>query len=345
MIEQAKFILSKSELKKQYSQLCTLCNKISYSAKTNYEVAKVLEETTDCWFTMHSLESLSKIEDKSRVLFFAQAWDKIELDELFSLNISKFVVDNKEDLKVLLGYIQLKKKKITLFLRIRLKENTIHTGKYFVFGMYSDEANKLVSELKNNPCIEQLGIHFHRKTQNIGEWSLKEELEQALTEETLRSISIMNIGGGIPVKYKNFTSDVLNPIFDEIKKLHKWLKPYDIQMIIEPGRFLAASCVKLQAKIMNIYRNNIIINCSVYNTAMDTFVAHIRLQVENELPDNKGTAFTIKGKTPCSMDIFRYRVFLGSPKVGDTITFLNAGAYNYSSDFCCLEKLPTEIVD
>ena len=106
---------------------------------------------------------------------------------------------------------------------------------------------------------------------------------------------------------------------------------------------MAAPSIKLIATIKNIYNNNIILNCSVYNSSLDTFISHIRLEVENEL--NKGTPYTIKGQTPCSMDIFRYRVFLNNPKEGDKITFLNAGAYNFTSDFCSLKKLETEIVE
>ena len=94
---------------------------------------------------------------------------------------------------------------------------------------------------------------------------------------------------------------------------------------------------------MNIQDNTIIVGCSVYNGAMDTFVANIRLEVEGELEE--GEAYTIKGKTPDSIDIFRYRVFLDNPKVGEKIVFLKAGAYNYSTDFCLLEPLETVIVD
>ena len=53
----------------------------------------------------------------------------------------------------------------------------------------------------------------------------------------------------------------------------------------------------------------------------------------------KGQAYTIKGMTPDSMDILRYRVFLKKPKIGDKIVFLNAGAYTFSTDFCGLKKL------
>ena len=59
----------------------------------------------------------------------------------------------------------------------------------------------------------------------------------------------------------------------------------------------------------------------------------------------QGGAYVVKGITPCSMDLFRYRVYLKDPKVGDKLTFLNAGAYNFSTDFCDLNKLNTEIID
>ena len=53
----------------------------------------------------------------------------------------------------------------------------------------------------------------------------------------------------------------------------------------------------------------------------------------------------LQGITPCSMDLFRYRVYLKNPKIGDELIFLNAGAYNFTTDFCDLEKLKVEIIE
>ena len=78
---------------------------------------------------------------------------------------------------------------------------------------------------------------------------------------------------------------------------------------------------------------------------MDTFIAHIRLLVKDEVTHKEASAYVIKGCTPDSLDIFRYRVFLKDVKVGDTITFLNAGAYNFSTEFCMLPKLLTKVVE
>ncbi len=342
-MSEAKFLLSKKKLLEQYHLASSISNAVSYSAKTNYEVAAVLETMTDCFFSLHSIESLGTVKDKKRIWFLAQAWDEKELELLFSAGVENFIVDNEEDLGVLLRFIESKQAKVNLLLRIRLKEHTIHTGKYFVFGMYSEQINRLLPELKKNLRIKNLGIHFHRKTQNVSEWSLKEELQASITERSWKCIDCVCIGGGLPVKYRNFTADVLPGIFSEITSLKAWLNGRNIKMIIEPGRFLAAPCVRLETSIKSIYDDSIIVNASVYNSAMDTFVASIKLEIEGEL--ESGTAYAVKGQTPCSMDIFRYRVFLNNPKIGDKIIFLNAGAYNFSSDFCCLKKLDTVVVD
>ncbi len=66
--------------------------------------------------------------------------------------------------------------------------------------------------------------------------------------------------------------------------------------------------------------------------------------IEQELDENQeGQHYLIKGNSPTRDDIFRYKVKLNNPKVGDKITFLNAGAYNYTTDFFGYKKIPTEI--
>ncbi len=343
MLTNAKFVLSKSKVIGQYNKIKQISDIVSYSIKTNPIVAEILEKNTDSFFTIHFISSLNNIKDKKKIWFFAQAWKNKELDILFEKNVESFVVDNENDLKVLLDYIKKNNKKINLLLRMRLKENTIRTGKHYVYGLYSSQVNKLVPELRKNKNINKLGIHFHRKTQNISEWSLKYELSESIPEEIIKKIDIVNIGGGMPVRYKNYAGDLSPQIFKKIRELKDWLHEYNIKMIVEPGRFIAGPGIKLETEIVNIYNNNIVINCSVFNSAMDTFVADIRLLVENEL--KQGTPYVIKGCTPDSMDIFRYRVYLENPKVKDKIVFLNAGAYTYSTDFCNLNKLETVIVD
>ncbi len=337
MISKSRFVISKGKVLEQYKKAKKISDIVSYSYKTNFDIGKILEKETDCDFCIHTIESLLQLNEPKRAWFFAQGWSKKEIDILFKKDVSKFVVDNINDLDLLLE--NLSDKKISLLLRMRLKEHTIHTGKHFVYGFYSEQMNKLIPELRKNKNIEKLGIHFHRKTQNVSEWSLKQELQDSI--EHWDKIDIVDIGGGIPAEYKNYRAGILEGIFEKIIELKNWLNKQAIKMIAEPGRFIAASPVILEANIVNIYDNNIVVDCSVFNAAMDTFVAHIRLKIKNE--NEKGEAFTVKGCTPDSMDIFRYRVYLDRPKVGDKLVFLNAGAYTYTTDFCNLPKLPVVI--
>lgn len=343
MISRAYFELSKKKVFEQYGLINELCDEVLYSYKTNFEVGKLLEGKSN--FCIHSIESLMELKPDTRkkIWFFAQAWDQEEIQMVVDEHVKNFVVDNNNDLNLLLDFIKEKNITINLLLRMRLKEHTIHTGKYFVYGFYSNQVNELLPKLKANNLIDKLGIHFHRKTQNISEWSLKSELKDALTEESLKIIDIVDLGGGIPIRYKNYTVDVKKQVFDKITELREWLKDFNIKVFIEPGRVIAGPAVKLVATIKNIYDNNIVVDCSVYNSAMNVFDNHIRFEVEGELA--KGEHYTIKGLTPDSMDIFRYRVFLDNPKIGDKIIFKNVGAYNYYTNFCNLRKLETKIVD
>ncbi|MBT4835498.1 decarboxylase [Candidatus Woesearchaeota archaeon] len=325
----AKFILSEKKALEQLEIMKSLSDEVSYSVKTNLEVAKILENK--CFMSVHSLQNLKLLKNKEKVWFFLQGNKEVPK------GVTNFVVDNENDLKLLLN----ENRKINLLLRMKLREHTIHTGKHFVFGFSSSKINELLKELKNNKNINQLGIHFHRKTQNVSEWNLKEELEDSIKD--FSSIDLINIGGGIPAEYKNFRKEVKNHIFNKIRELKTFLNEKNIKMIIEPGRSIAAPSIKLECEVINVYDNNVIVNASIYNSAMDTFVAHIRLLAENEV--EIGHCYTIKGFTPDSLDIFRYKVYFDKElKVGDKITFLNAGAYNYSSNYFNLDKVETEIV-
>ncbi len=173
-----------------------------------------------------------------------------------------------------------------------------------------------------------------------------DEISETLEPETLAELDLVCIGGGLPAKYKNISDRAITYVLDKIKEFKDFMKQhYDAELIVEPGRFLSASPVKLEANIIGIHDNNIIVDASVYNSDTDSvFSSHLRLLVEDEL--DEGERYVIKGMTPCSLDIFRYDVKLAKkPEVGDKIIFLNAGAYNFYTEFCSLDKIKTEIVD
>jgi len=346
MISRAKFVFSKSKIIDEYQKLSRLTDILCYSIKSNPYITSILEKKTKSEFLMHHLNELMFVDDSKKIWFMLHSPEKQEIDVLLEKGVDKFIVDNRNDLNFLLDYLKDKQSKITLLIRMRIKEYTVQTGRYFVFGMYSSDINELIPELKKNKNIAKLGIHFHRKTQNISEWSMIMELEESLSEEVWKKIDFLDIGGGIPVSYKNISSSVIDDVYRKVKEAKEYLNKRKIKLIIEPGRAIAAPSGRLVTTIKNIVDNTIFIDASVFNSAMDTIVSHIKLLVDGENEEEKGEAYVIKGLTPASEDIFRYRVYLKkSPKIGDKIIFLNAGAYIYYTDLFNLERPEIEIVE
>ncbi|MEA3414189.1 MAG: decarboxylase, partial [Nanoarchaeota archaeon] len=232
--------------------------------------------------------------------------------------------------------------KIGLSLRMKFLEHRIGTGKYFVYGMSSIKVNEIISKIKNHEFINRLGVHLHRKSQNVSEWEIVLELEDSLEKESLKRINFINLGGGLPSVYKSSNVKIFSYVFEKLKETQKWLEEKNIQCFIEPGRFLAAPCVRLVTEIIQKQDKNLIINTTIYNCALDNVLTNTKMLVKGEL-ENNCDFYLIKGNSPTRDDIFRYKVGLNNIKVGDEIVFLNAGAYNYTTDFFGNNKLKTEI--
>ncbi len=334
-----RFVLSKEKVLEQYDKVKELADKVSYSSKTNPLITPILEENTKCMFSIHMKNELKNIKDKKRVIFLAQGWKKEDIKDLMKLEVVNFVVDNEPDLDLLLEILDEIDVKINLYLRVKLQEMSIRTQRYYVFGMEREIVNKRLKEISRNK-ISKIGVHFHRKTQNVSEWDLVREMGTMFDDINL--VDEIIIGGGIPSSYANTNDDVLGIIFRIIKETKEWLNKKNIKMIIEPGRFIAAPSIRLECNIINIHGSTIVVDASVYNSDLDALIVPVKLKVEGELRKGEGKEYIIKGVTPCNLDLFRYRVYLPERKVGDKIVFLNSGAYNFSTDFCDLEKIETE---
>mgnify|MGYP000138422013 CR=1 FL=1 len=338
------FILSKKKVVEQYTVLSEFSDQISFSVKCNPLVAKILLEKTSSHLTCSFFELNLLNPLPGRTTIYLQSQSIEEIKNLLTKNYASFIVDNPEDLNRVLKATKLCNKEIELFLRMRLKEHSLHTEKHFVFGFRTEKLKQLIPTLNQNKFIRTLGLHVHRKTQNISEWSHFREINESLSEH-LPYLTKINLGGGIPCRYKNFnfSEETLKSIFKRIKEIKKNFNKLGIKTILEPGRFIAGPSIKLITTITNIFNQNIVLNASVYNTLPDIVIMNLRPLIEEE--SEKGKRFTIKGCTPCSLDIFRYAAYLKNPNLGDRVTFLNAGAYNFYTEFCHLPKPKTKIIE
>jgi len=336
----ARFILSRRVALRQYSIARSYCDALAYSYKTNPHIWEVLKET-DSMVGVSSIASMERVEGE-RAVYYLQGEREDEISYLLDRGVRWFIVDNEPELGKFIKVVERMGEKVNLFIRIKMREHTIYTGKHFVYGIDWRKVPRIMEEIGSD-LIDQLGIHFHRKTQNVGEWSLKEDVSEALAD-SLERIDWINIGGGIPVKYANSKPEV-EAVLREIGELKEFLNSRGIKLMMEPGRFIAAPSVALEAEVLNVYEGNVILDCSIFNAYMDAYLLNIRLPVLGEL-EGGGFRYLLKGRSPDSLDIFRYSVYLDRElKPGDKVIFLNAGAYNFHTEFNDMPKIKVEIVD
>ncbi|PNV78312.1 MAG: decarboxylase, partial [Thermoproteota archaeon] len=298
----ARFLMSRRKVLEQYGIIRGLVDIVAYSYKTNPVVWSILRET-DSLVSISSMGSLKG--DYDRVVYFLQGEKKEEVERILELGVRKFVVDNIPELQRFLGIVEKKEDKIDLFVRIKMKEHTIYTGKHFVYGIDWKKLNEILPEIRKNRNIENLGVHFHRKTQNVSEWDLVRDFSDAVDRRLFDIIDIVNIGGGIPVEYKN-SSPKIDMILSKIRGFKEFLG--GIKLMAEPGRFIAGPSVILEAEVVNVYDDTAVLDCSIFNAYIDTYLLNIRLPVLGEREN--GIRYTLKGRSPDSLDIFRYSVYL-----------------------------------
>jgi len=338
---QPRFELSQSIVVAKYNELAEIVDSVYYSSKTNPLVTPILEQQTNSFFSVHTNAELKHIKDKSRVLFFGVAWSQSDIESLYELGVREFAVDSHTDLDTFLNVIG--ERDATLFLRMKLKENSVRSEKYYVFGLGKQFVSDSVKKIHLEKPHIKLGVHVHRKTQNLNEWDLQTDVAHALDEEAFNCLSYLNFGGGLPSLYSNTNEKVIPSILNKISSFRVWLNERGIKLIAEPGRFIAAPAVRLISHVTCVEAQTLFLDISVYNANTDAIFGGQRLLVEGE--QKQGDYYMLKGKTPDSIDILRYRVYMNQKvTVGDEVVFLNAGAYNFHCDFCELERIETVVV-
>ncbi len=122
-------------------------------------------------------------------------------------------------------------------------------------GIYHDQVDEVKKVLKMYD-LKLVGIHSHIGSEsNLNHWLRIKDLTLNIAKK-FDDIDFVDLGGGIPVVYKE--SDKPMPLDEWGNKLtesfNNFSKEYgkNIQLQIEPGRFIVASCGSLVSEVQNI---------------------------------------------------------------------------------------------
>ncbi|MBF0317624.1 MAG: type III PLP-dependent enzyme [Nitrospirae bacterium] len=211
------------------------------------------------------------------------------------------------------------------------------------FGVEMDDAFELLLEA-GRQGLEPCGITFHVGSQcnNIYNWNIaldKAKLLYTRAREAGIALSLLNIGGGYPVKY---TRDALaiDTIERHIDALIRERFADELEVFIEPGRVVVGDAGIIVAGVTGKADRPdgkwLYIDVGVFNGLMES-VGGIRYTYVVETTTDTGgvTNWILAGPSCDSFDVIDRNVSLAEPRVGDILLILSAGAYttSYASEF------------
>ncbi len=211
------------------------------------------------------------------------------------------------------------------------------------FGVEIDEALSLMLKARERG-LNPVGITFHVGSQcmNLYNWNIaidKARFLWQMAEKAGIVLSLLNIGGGYPVKYTKSVLTIEN-IESTINSLIRERFPRDTEIHLEPGRAVIGDAGILVARIigkaMRSNENWLYIDTGVFNGLMES-IGGIRYTYLIEKSKNSGEkkSWTIAGPSCDSFDVIDKNIVIHEPQVGDLVLILSGGAYtiSYASEF------------
>ena len=269
-------------------------------------------------------------------------WDKIiyantikQVETLQSLDQYKPLVtyDNYDELKKIKRHCP----HAGLVLRIRVPNTGSMVELSSKFGAHPGEAVDMIEEaFKIGLVVEGLSFHVGSQCTNFENYVQALQLSSSLFKEAEsrgHKLQLLDIGGGFPVKYHpRITSfkTLAKKLTVEIQRLF----PKDIQILAEPGRFIAATTATLVAKIIGkAVRDGKLcyyLDDGVYHTFSGIVFDHCQYHLKSFKEGEKKIS-SVFGPTCDAFDTISVAEQLPECEVDDLLYAENIGAYTLAS--------------
>jgi ornithine decarboxylase len=250
--------------------------------------------------------------------------------------ISHFTVDSKDEIDKLVEYVR----QCNIYVRLSVPNEGSEWPLSKKFAVELDEAEELLIYARRKGLKPQ-GITFHVGSQCTNIYSWNTALDKAKTLWTRAGkrgikLSILNIGGGYPIRYTKNVVDI-GTIESHIDTLIYDRFPKNTRVFIEPGRAIVGDAGVFVSRVIGKAKRAderwLYLDVGVFNGLMES-LGGIKYSyiVESSKPPIK---WTIAGPSCDSFDVMDKDVMLPEPEVGTLILILSCGAYtvSYASEF------------
>ena len=215
-------------------------------------------------------------------------------------------------------------------------------GSLLKFGMTDTEIHKTVDSVQDSGDMTLAGFHSHLGgsflTKNIESFCKHADytIEKSKDYVDIDSIDVINFGGGLGIPYRNSQDsldlDLLN------RKLKNRISDYDMEYVIEPGRFIVAPSTLLLTKVQVTRQEEdgrfVGVDAGMSEFARTTMF-DVHHEIENVTGNNDVCSQTVAGPTCSGADIFCHGRSFDKAEIGDILSIGDVGAYGsvMSSNF------------
>jgi ornithine decarboxylase len=250
--------------------------------------------------------------------------------------VSYFAIDSLDEVKKLRSYCP----GCNVYVRLAVPNEGSEWPLSKKFAVEIDAAEELLLYAKKKG-LNPVGITFHVGSQctNMYNWNSALDKAKILWDKAGKKgihLSILNIGGGYPIRYTKYVVDI-NTIDKNINTLIYEKFPKKTRIFIEPGRAVVGDAgifvTRVIGKALRGDENWLSIDVGVFNGLMES-VGGIKYSyiVEGAKEQKR---WTLAGPSCDSFDVIDKDIPLPEPEVGNIILILSSGAYtiSYASEF------------
>jgi ornithine decarboxylase len=240
-----------------------------------------------------------------------------------------FVIDNVEELYKFRNY----REQAELLLRLRFQSPDAVVDLSRKFGCDPSQALELM-RIAHDENIRIRGVSFHVGSQcrtadaHAAAIEASILLIEAVREEDLPPLTLLDIGGGFPADYGDTVMNIESfcaPIREALARV-----PADIRIIAEPGRFLVAGAVSAVASVVGRARRQdktwYYLDDGVYGSFSGKLFDHANYPIE-VFRGGKTYPSVLAGPTCDSIDVIEEAIELPHLELGDLVVGRCMGAY------------------
>lgn len=316
-------------------------------SNSNKEILRVFREEgagVDVVSLGESLKALDLGFKPQQIIFSGVGKSKEELSLAVEKSFFQINVESFEELKRLSEICQEKKKHANIGLRINPNVDFeshpyIKTGlKGHKFGLEEEQIPEILNFLGKESFIKLKGLSMHIGSQIFSSDPFLKAISylKNLYDQHKNDgwpLEVLDIGGGFGVDYEKSGLEEektrLRNFNEELKKL---FHSFPDQIITEPGRFLTARFGLLCAKVEYI-KHSPDKKFIILNSGMNHFLRPALYKAKHRILALKKAStkdyYDVVGPICETGDSFAENYYLDSPKQGDFLAILDAGAYGF----------------